>query len=320
MRLIIIFLVTACVVAFFPGCSGKAGRVAAEINGSTILTSDVAKAIPQEKHKFDDVAINTPQALRELARSTLDMLIQEALLLDEAKRHRIEVTQKELDEELSLHFDSISKSEIKDKLRKHGIDPEFWFRSQRNKLIIRKLINQEVIEKIPVTEDEIQRYYKEHSSDFRLPMQYRARQILVETRDRAEEIAKRLDAGDDFAELAKKHSMSPDAVRGGDLGFFSTKDFPKVFSEICASLKPGERSKVKETNYGFQIFQLLDKRPPRQQPLDEVRARIIDQIRDERSAEYFVKWFDEIQKRSHIAIYDDALEEVLVYAKKSEKK
>lgn len=294
-------------------CSRDMGRTVALVNGRPIYTSDVTKAMAQEKDKYDEMLTTANASHREWARLALDRLIQEAILLDHAGTLNITMEPEELDRELKLHFGTSKHSAIEEMLQGSATDIDFWINTQKNKLIIRKLVNQEVIEKIPVTEQEIKTYYKNNEREFHLPQQYRARQILVDTRKRADEIAARLAKGEDFAQLAKTYSLSPDSTRGGDLGFFSTKDFPPVFSEICARLEPGEVSNVKKTDYGYQIFQLMDKQPPRVRPVSEVRAEIIDRIRADRSAAAFAEWFGTIRTRAKTVIIDEALEDVFTH-------
>lgn len=310
MKYLIIILCLSTSLALAPGCSGNTGRLVARVNDTPLYTYDVVKAIAAERTKYDDHASLTAPGRSELARSSLEVLIQETILLDEAKRLDISVSDEEFNAELTDHFGTADRTEIKTFLAQKQIDPDFWLKTQRNKIAIRKLIGQEVMAKIPVTELEITNYYQKNLKDFDQPRLFRARQILVDTRARADEIMHRLAKGETFSELAQKYSLSPDSARGGDLGFFSTTDFPPVFGDICARLKPGEISDIKETAYGFQIFQLLDKRPPRTRPLDEVRGEIIDRIRAERSAEAFAAWFTDLRARSHIMIVDEALREV----------
>ena len=286
-------------------CSPDRGRVVAEVNGRPIYSSEVISAVKLEQTKYNPVLMTIPANLRKLTRSALEMLIQETLLLEEATRLGLNIREEELDQD----------PEIKVSLKHSNVDPDFWMRQQRRKLLIRKLIEQEVFGKIPVSDDEINAYYTKHLREFRRPLQYRARQILVETRKEADNIAKLLEESKDFGELARKYSISPDAERGGDLGFFSTKEFPHVFSEICAQLKKGEISDVKETEYGFQIFQLVDKRRAQTLKLEEVRDVIVDRVRNEQSTDAFAQWMGDIRTRGRVAIHEDALQEVDLHAR-----
>jgi parvulin-like peptidyl-prolyl isomerase len=308
------YLILLTFVVSTMACNTFKGRLVAEVNGHPIYASDVKDMMQLEQSKYDEILIALPDNAKELRRGALNSLIEESLLLDEANRKGLKVTKDETKSYFEEHFGTDDKDEIESKLEERGIDTKFWLTQQKRKLLTNKLIHQEVIDKIPVTEKEIRSFYSKNQNSFRRPLQYRARQILVDKREKAQEIAKRLENGEKFEDLAKRFSVSPDAKRGGDLGYFSTKDFPHVFSEICARLKVGDTSKVKETEYGFQIFQLVDKRRPKNLTLEEVRDQIVDSIRDERSAEALTKWFSDIRARGNIVINEEALEEVKFHA------
>ncbi|MBC7186240.1 MAG: peptidylprolyl isomerase [Calditrichaeota bacterium] len=85
----------------------------------------------------------------------------------------------------------------------------------------------------------------------------RALHILVKTRAEAEDILRQLREGADFAELAKKRSISPTAASGGDLGYFDPQDFDPAFAQAITALKVGEISGIVETKIGFSIFKRL---------------------------------------------------------------
>jgi len=295
-------------IAIFAACSSNRGPMVAEVNGNPIYASDITRTMEMEKDKYDPVLMTIPENENQLKHAALELQIQEKLLLNEAKKLGITVSKSELQANLEQNFGTKNTSKIKSLLEERGIDPSFWMNYQERKLIISKLINKEVFEKIPVSDEQIKEFYSK--GEFRRPMQYRARQILVDSKEKADELLKQLKAGADFDELARENSISPDAERGGDLGFFSIKDFPQVFSEICAQLKKNEISSVKKTPYGFQIFQLTDTRPAKTLSLEEVKDGIIEFIRDEQSVDYFAEWMKNMRSQSHIIINDKALEEV----------
>lgn len=313
---VILFL---CLVSIMAACSKNNGNVVAEVNGNKIYASDVQNLIKQEKQKYDPAVVETPDSMSRLTKAALEVLVQEALLLDEARRTNVDVSDEDLDGELKENFGTSDRDKIKGALKEYDINSDFWLRTQKNKLIIRKLVEQEVVNNIPVSDSEIKAYYNENKKEFSRGKQYRARQILTDSLDRAKEIKQKLNGGTRFEELAKKYSLSPDSERGGDLGFFSTKDYPAAFSEICAQLDINEISDIKKTEYGYQIFQLLGTRPPKTLTLEEVRPQILDRIRHERSAEVFAEWFDKLRSGATITIDEESLQEVSTHAQSSKK-
>ena len=159
---------------------------------------------------------------------------------------------------------------------------------------------------------EIEAYYKEHKQEFYQPTQYHARQIVIDNKELANQIHTRISKGEDFAKLAEEFSLSPDRKRGGDLGFFNASSFPPVFAEICERLKPNEVSGVIATDYGFQIFQLIEKRQARQKTLQESGAEIEALLKERSLEKAFEKWFKLQRDNAKITIHEKALEDINV--------
>ncbi|MFQ5602046.1 MAG: peptidylprolyl isomerase [bacterium] len=102
--------------------------------------------------------------------------------------------------------------------------------------------------------------WKDSVTDSKLGLagdKYRAMQIIVKELSTAEDILKRLKAGEDFKELATAKSIGPAAKRGGDLGFFSKGDFKPEIENAILNLKPGEISDIIKSNIGYHIFKRI---------------------------------------------------------------
>jgi len=87
----------------------------------------------------------------------------------------------------------------------------------------------------------------------------RARHILVESKEEADEILEELENGADFIELAKNKSIDPSASQGGDLGYFTSGQMVKEFEDVAFALEVGEISHVIKTQFGYHIIKLIDK-------------------------------------------------------------
>ena len=124
------------------------------------------------------------------------------------------------------------------------------------------------------TESEIQAFYSEHPDDFRIPEEVALRQILVRERETAEEVIRKLRAGGDFATLSTEYSTAPNADRGGEIGFVSRGQLPKIFEDVIFKLDPGEFSEIVEADANFHVFLVEEHAPSRTIPLDEVRSPI----------------------------------------------
>jgi len=298
---------TIALFVLMAACSS--GKTVATVDGERISSSDLAWKMRMEMVLYDSAILSDERNFENFRRQALDNLIQEAVLIGEAKRLGVDVDSESARAvpEIMVVKPNISES---DALAKKGIDEKRWREAQRKRALIRKLIEKEVVDKIPVTEKEIEDYYRNHISDYRDNTRFHARQILVDKKEMADRIHARLMKGEGFAALAKEFSVSPDAARGGDLGFFDAGAFPEVFAEICQQLSPGEISKVKATPYGYQIFQLIAKRPPRQRTIEEARDEIERRLKEKRIEEVFTPWLEELMKKAKVSVNEDALKEV----------
>jgi len=126
----------------------------------------------------------------------------------------------------------------------------------------------------PVSDDEVKAEYDEQVA--KMPKEYKARHILVEKKETAESLIRDLEAGGDFAKLAKTESKDPgSAANGGDLGWFSAQSMVKPFSDALATLEKGAITKTPvQTEYGFHVIQLEDTRFPQAPAFDDVKEQV----------------------------------------------
>lgn len=147
----------------------------------------------------------------------------------------------------------------------------------------------------------IQAYYDAHQEDY---LQVHARHILIRVapdasdeevqaaQEKIESIKQQLDAGADFAELAKQYSEDPsNAAQGGDLGFFGKGRMVPEFEAVAFSLEPGQISDPVKTQFGFHLIQVLERKV---EPLEDVKFRISNAIQDEQRA----SGFEELLKKA----------------------
>jgi parvulin-like peptidyl-prolyl isomerase len=159
-----------------------------------------------------------------------------------------------------------------------------------------------------VSDDEIREHYEANKDKFQQPLMVRARQIVVATEKEASTLRTRLTRGEDFAEIARLYSLSPDAESGGDLGVFAKGQMPEEFDEIVFRYRVGSISKVVKSPYGYHIFKVEDRMRPRLQRLEEVRDQIADGIFQGRQGAFFKEWLDSLKKQAKIIIYPENLE------------
>ena len=126
----------------------------------------------------------------------------------------------------------------------------------------------------PVSDDEIKAEYDTQVA--MMPKEYKARHILVKTEDAAKAVIKDLEAGGDFAKIAKAQSKDPgSAANGGDLGWFSGQSMVKPFSDALAKLEKGATTTAPiQTQYGWHVIRLEDTRTSEAPAFDDVKEQV----------------------------------------------
>ncbi|WP_283196050.1 peptidylprolyl isomerase [Rhizobium sp. AN80A] len=147
------------------------------------------------------------------------------------------------------------------------------------------------------------RYDKEVAA---LPKQeeVRARHILVKTEAEAQDVIKQLDAGKNFADLAKEKSTDPNKADGGDLGYFTKGRMVKEFEDAAFALEKGTYTKTPiKTDFGYHVILVEDKRDSAPPPYDQVK----DQVRQLVMRDKYLALLATAKEKSKIDITDEAL-------------
>jgi peptidyl-prolyl cis-trans isomerase C len=126
-----------------------------------------------------------------------------------------------------------------------------------------------------VTEAQAKAAYNEQIAKIPPEPEVRARHILVKTEQEAKDLVKQLKGGADFTELAKKSSDGPSAATGGDLGYFSHGQMVKQFEDVAFALKPGQISDPVQTEFGWHVIKVEDKRNRPVPSFDEVKDQLM---------------------------------------------
>ena len=183
-----------------------------------------------------------------------------------------------------------------------------------------------------VTGSEIAQYYKDHPDDFSTPEQVRVRHIVVgprsQSREEALEQIQKVLAGlrtqndairfsepaatqmrvHNFAEMARQYSQDASAESGGDLGWVSRGQLDPTFEEAAFQMQKGKLSGVIQTNFGYHIIFIEDKRAAGMEPFDQVKASIREFLLNQRTADVVnavSKLTNELRANSKIALHPE---------------
>jgi len=179
----------------------------------------------------------------------------------------------------------------------------------REDLLYEAVVGQEVLDRIQVTEAEIAAYYQEHAAELDdRPLKFH--QIVTADLESADAVLARLEAGEDFEELARSLSIAPEGPAGGLVEVTGPEDLPQTLAAALEGLKVGEISGPVQTDYGFHLLMIREE--PEEEtvpPLALVRDRIHDILFEEKSASEREKWLAGLWAKAEETIWRAPREE-----------
>jgi len=205
-----------------------------------------------------DLAQLTP----EVASAMLDQFVEEIIVSEYAASHGVEIPA----EKIAAQVRTVAGATVIEK---------------RDEMRREKLLMDLAAEIPEPTNAAIRAYYEQHQSDFRSGEEVRVRQILVNEEGVARDILRKLKDGATFDQLSSEFSRAPNAKRGGEIGFVSRGELPKMFEDEIFSLDAGEISEVIRTDSTFHIFRVDERRAPGMMDLEAAAPLIQTRLREE---------------------------------------
>ena len=290
----------------FPKSTAKQDN-AAVINGEAITMSDLDSY-------YNRLAPQTRASVTK--EQLLDDMINKKILMKKSKELGITVNQSEIDAYIDsfLAQAKITKADLITRLATQNITLEMLSKDIEQQLILTKLYQQEILDKTVVNDSEIEAYYNSNIESFKTGEQVRAEHILICHNEsfrcisniskedafvKIENIKEMVNSSN-FEELAKKYSQDPSADNGGDLGYFERGAMVKPFEDAAFSTEIGKISKVVETQYGFHILKVLDKKSATLRKIDDVKNEISQVLISAKQQETFKAYINDLKAKSDI--------------------
>jgi len=284
----------------------------AEVNGSIITVHKLRDEVQLLMEQFRVVNKNTLTEAEKLLLKTkgLNRIIRNNLLIMEASSSGISLTEDEYEVAFGQAKSGYEGDSFRELLKDEGISSKLWVMRLKNNLLINKLINSKF--KINLSDDETRArvYYKAHKERFEIGQMVHAFHIMVASEDESKLVHRAIAAQKkSFSDLARMHSLAPEASIGGDLGYFEIGQMPEEFGPIV-QLKKNQVSEVIKTPYGYHIFKIIDVKTPRQLSFSESKKNIFEQFAIDDQSDNFKKWLMELKNNSNIKINENVLSEV----------
>jgi parvulin-like peptidyl-prolyl isomerase len=276
-------------------------ETAAEVDGRRISAAEFEAAVRAFTASFGQLPPALERELPRVRRGVLDRLIDRELMLAEAARRGIRPAAAELDRALAPTQAGMPAKEFDATLAEAGTDRDSWRRAAERDLTIEKL-QAAVTAAVAVGDQEIEDWIARHRDRREIPEEVRAAQLLVRTEAEALEARRRIAGGTAFGDVAREVSLSPEAARGGDLGYFSRGQMPPEFDEAVFALPRGEVSDVVASPYGYHLFLVIDRRPGRTRSDAELRADVRASILAGKRDQAFRAWLAAARSKASIKV------------------
>lgn len=317
---ILILAVLACLFSLSTvSHANVVDRSVAIVNEDTITLSEVNELGRSffKKITEETPADRLPETLQQARSTVIDKLIDKKLMVQEAKKLNIQVSDQEVDTALQrvLANNKTTMEQFRKEMTAMGMNEKQYKEELREQILSSKLINHEVRTKVVVTEEKILDYYDANYTEQVGDGGYYLLQIgclwgdATPTREEAKSKAKTArdlaEDGKDFKELARKYSDLPSAADGGDLGSFQKDEMAPFMRDAVVGLKSGEISPIVEADNGYHFFKLVSGQEGKivaKVPYESVKEEIREKLSQQAMEARFKDWLKSIRDQAYIKI------------------
>lgn len=290
-------------------------KAVATVNGEKITEAEVneelAKRLEVMKQRMGGQEM--PAEQKQMLRSrVVDMMVEQELLEQKLKEKNLTVPDEQVMAEITKIAGEQGQTmeQVEEQIKQMGMTMNDIKSQIRYKLMMDKLMAAEMKE--TVTDEDAKKFYDENPQQFEQPEQVEASHILVkvepeatadakaEAKKKAEDLLKKVKEGGDFEALAKEHSDCPSAAEGGKLGSFGRGQMVKEFEEAAFAMKKGEVSGIVETQFGYHIIKVTDKKEAGKMTFDEVKERLVAYLKNQKQQEFMQEYLEKMKAGAKI--------------------
>lgn len=270
-------LAAAACAAGVSACRQK-DPVLARVGSETVTAGEFQRELSSQPFSHQDY-MKTPAGRKEL----LELLIRRKIVMAEARRSGL-----------------TDKPEIKKRLADIEAELQRQRDQARERVVVAEFFRGLQQKDLKVPEEDVRRFWQTEK-------EVRASHILVSDETKAREIKSRLDKGESFEALARKHSEDvPTGRRGGDLGYLMKGALVPEFESVLWGLKVGETSGVAKSPFGFHVIRKTAERPLSEKPFEQVAEAARSVIEKKK----FQDWIEAARGRQTVTTDDRALEKM----------
>jgi parvulin-like peptidyl-prolyl isomerase len=290
--------------------------IAAFVNESAVTVGEVLGVMQpaQERLMQTCEGPELKERLAEVYQQSLRGLIERRLILDAYEDEDMQlpdwVIDNRINEIIGDQFGG-DRSALNEALRKDRMTYEDWRDTVREHLIIQAMRSGRVEQHVYVSPGELREAYAARREEFNEPAEIRLRMIVVPAMaaegraaalQAAEDVRRRVLAGEDFGLLARELSKGKKAEQNGDWGWIEPSLLRREIAETVAALDPGEVGPVIETDSAFYLVKLEGRRAAREIAFADAQVEIERALRREKSEALYTAWTDRLWKDAYVKI------------------
>ena len=288
-------------------------RVVAVVNQEVITWSELYKtmeadASPAVKELQKD---EQRRIYKKNEAAFLETLINVRLQLQEAGHVGIRVSDGELQEAIDgiKKKYAMSESAFSESLKGEGFSYDEYKKRLREQIIISKLVNIQIRNKIVITDEDIKKFVAENKKVMENTESYKISQILLKKQkdvenskieEKAGDLLKKLEQGESFADLARQYSDDPSSNAGGELGFLKKSELNNDFLDVISKMQPGDISKPFWTASGLHIIKLESRTEVKGK--DEMHEEARGMLTNKIFTEKYNAWIKSLREKSFIEV------------------
>ena len=288
-------LLLALAVMLMPSaCGSRLGDdVAALVNERPIMMSELTMTAAPDQE--------LPPAGQNLLRlQLLDQLIEEELLVQEAERRGLIVSEQELGQAVNAIRDDYPPEAFDEMMIREYVGFDEWTKKIGRSILIRKVVKEELHARVRFDHKAWSAFFKQRRNIEDEPVMMNIRHITVPTEDEAEKLRQEILAGADFGDVYARISGQDPEDREG---LWITPDrLPDSLKAAVADMSPGGISGVIKTPPGFSIIQVVEIRQPKEPAPLEIMARLRREYTASLEDQAYARWIDELKSQAQIII------------------
>jgi peptidyl-prolyl cis-trans isomerase C len=281
------------------------------INDQPVYSWEVGLQVPQIRMELLGRGVQPKPD--DVVNAAIRRVVETRLLAQEARRRNLEPDGARVDQALGqIEEQAGGREGLEAVLGRLGATYEQLQANAAESDLVQVFVATQIEPQVAVTPEEVSAFYDENPEVFERPEMVRARHILIRVSREADQAEKgsakaravaareRVIGGEDFAEVAREVSEGREASEGGDLGFFARDSMVPAIADTAFALDIDEVSDVTESQFGFHVLKLLEKRAASKMTFAQAKDPAEELLREEKSGRLIAELLVELRQAANI--------------------